>query len=63
MDFVFDTYKTDCIKGQKRERRGIGVRISVREETPIAKKLQVILRNSDKKTELLKINQNSHKNS
>ena len=55
LDFVFDTYKRDSIKEQTREGRGIGVRILVREETPIAKKFQVFLKNSDNKTELFKI--------
>ena len=55
LDFVFDTYKTDSIKRQRREGRGIGVRISVRKETPILKKFQVFLKNSDNKTELFKM--------
>ena len=55
MDFVFDTYKTASIKWQTREGHRIGVRISVRKETPIAKKFQVYLKNSDNKTELFKM--------
>ena len=38
-----------------REGREIGVRISVRKETPIAKKSQVFLKNSEIKTKLFKI--------
>ena len=37
------------------EGRDIGVRISVRKETPIAKKSQVFLKNSEIKTKLFKI--------
>ena len=40
LDFVFDTYKTDSIKGQTREGRGHGIRIAVRNKTPIAKKFK-----------------------
>ena len=38
-----------------RQRRGIGVTISVKKETPIVKKFQVSLKNSDNKTELFKM--------
>ena len=55
LDFVFYTYKTDSIKGQKREGRGIGVTLTARMETSIVKKFQVFLKNSDNKTELLKM--------
>ena len=55
LDILFDTYKTDSIKVQTRERCWIGVRITVRKETPIAKKFQVFLKNSDNKTELFKM--------
>ena len=55
LDFVFYTYKTDSIKGQTRERRGIGVRLTARMETSIVKKFQVFLKNSDNKTELFKM--------
>ena len=52
LDFLFDTYKTNSIKGKTREGRGIGVRILVRKETPITKTFQVFLKNSYNKTEL-----------
>ena len=55
LDFVFGTYKTDSIKEQTREERGIGVRIPVRKETPIANKFQVFLKTSDNKAELFKM--------
>ena len=53
--FVLDTCKIDSIKGHTREGRAIGVKIAVRKETPIAKTLQVFLKNSHNKTELLKM--------
>ena len=55
LDFVFDTYKTESIKGKMRETRGVGVRISVRKETPIVKKFPLFLKNSVNETELLKM--------
>ena len=55
LDFVFDTYRPDSIKGQTREARGDGIRIAVRNETPIATKFQSFLRNNDNKTELFKL--------
>ena len=42
-------------KGPTREERGISIRISVMKKTPIAKKFQVFLKNSDNKTELFKM--------
>ena len=55
LDFAFDTYKKDSIKGQTRERHGICVTVSRRKETPFVKKFQVFLKNSDNKTELFKM--------
>ena len=55
LDFVFDAYKTGSLKGQTRYGSGICVRISVRKVTPIAKKFQVSLKNSDNKTELFRM--------
>ena len=52
LDFLFDTCKTNSIKGKTREGCRIGVRILVRKETPITKTFQVFLKNSDNKTEL-----------
>ena len=54
-DFVFDTYKMGNIKGQTIEGRGIGVRISVRKKTPMAKNFEVFVNNSYDKTALLKM--------
>ena len=45
----------DSIKEQTREGSGVGIRISVRTETPIAKKFQVFLKNNDNKTGLFKM--------
>ena len=53
--FVFDTYKTYSIIGQTRKGREIDVRIPVRKEISIAKKFQVFSKNTDNKTELLKM--------
>ena len=55
IDFVFDTYKDDSIKGQTREAPVDGVRIAVRKETPLVTKFQSFLRNNENKTELFKL--------
>lgn len=54
LDFVFDTYKSD-IKGEARENRGKGIRISVRKETPICRRFQDFIRHDDNKSELFKM--------
>ena len=54
-DFVFDTYKTNSIKGHTRERNEIGVKTSVRKETLIAKKFEIFSKNSNNKAEVFKM--------
>ena len=55
VDVVFDAYLKDSLKSETRERRGSGTRISVRETTPIWRKLQQFLRDDDSKTELFRL--------
>ena len=55
LDLVSDTYKMGSIKKQTREGSGVGIRISVRTETPIGKKFRVFLKNNDNKTGLFKM--------
>ena len=52
LDLVFDIYKPDSIKGQMREFRGKGIRVSVRVETPIYKSFPHFMRHDDNKSEL-----------
>ena len=52
LDFVFDTYQHNSIKTQTRENRGTGMRVLVRRDTPMCRKFQDFMRNSDNKTEL-----------
>ena len=59
LDIVFDTYLQNSIKSETRERRGHGIRISVRKETPIYKKFQEFMRNDNNKTELFQMIANS----
>ena len=55
LDFAFDIYKTDSIKGQTREGSGIFARVTVKKEPPIAKKFPMFSKNSDNKRELFKM--------
>ena len=52
LDILFDVYSDTSINGQTRENRGVGVRISIRKETPILKNFKQFLRNNENKTEL-----------
>ena len=45
----------DSIKDKTRENRGIGIGISVREETPICRQFQDFMRHDDNKSELFKM--------
>ena len=51
-NFDFDTYLPNSDKTQTRKCRGVGMRVSVRKETPFCNKLQDFLRSDEKKTEL-----------
>ena len=55
MDLVFYVYKKISLKSQTREKRGEGIRISVRKNTPIYKDFTKFMRNDNNKTELFKM--------
>ena len=52
VDVVFDIYKDKSLKSQTRENRGAGIRVSVRENTPVMKNFTSFMRNDLNKTEL-----------
>ena len=52
IDIVFDRYFKDSLKSQTREKRGSGVRLSVRASTPISKNWRQFLRVDENKEEL-----------
>jgi len=52
LDVVFDIYKEGSLKSQTRENRGAGIRVSVRENTPVLKNFTSFMRNDLNKTEL-----------
>jgi len=52
LDVVFDIYKEGSLKSQTRENRGAGIRVSVREYTPVLKNFTSFMRNDLNKTEL-----------
>ena len=52
LDLVFDRYFEKSLKSQTREFRGVGIRVAVRQETPIGNKFLDFMRNDQNKTEL-----------
>ena len=52
VDVAFDIYKDKSLKSQTRENRGAGIRVSVRENTPVLKNFASFMRNDLNKTEL-----------
>ena len=48
-------FNGNSLKGQTRENRGVGMRISVRNHTPICKDFQKLMRNDTSKMELFKM--------
>ena len=52
MDAVFDVYKEGSLKSQTREKRGTGIRVSVREHAPVLKNFTNFMRCDASKTEL-----------
>ncbi len=52
LDVVFDVYTERSLKAETRERRGKGVRIAVKENTPVWKNWQQFLQVDENKTEL-----------
>ena len=52
VDVVFDIYNNVSLKAETRERRGKGVRISVKESTPVWKNWQQFLQVDENKSEL-----------
>ena len=52
IDVVFDRYFKDSLKSQTREKRGSGVRLSVKASTPISKNWRQFLRVDENKEEL-----------
>ena len=55
LDLVFDIYKENSLETQTREKRGEGIRISTRKDTPIYKNFQKFMRNDMNKTELFEM--------
>ena len=57
LDIVFDVYQRGSRKKEMRERRGKkdGVRLSIKENTPINRKFAKVLKLDDNKTELLNL--------
>ena len=55
IDLVFDRYFPLSLKNDTRKQRGQGVRVSVKEMTPVWKNWNQFLKESDNKTELFKL--------
>jgi hypothetical protein len=52
IDVVFDVYTEESLKAETRERRGKGIRISVKVDTPVWKNWQQFLQVDENKSEL-----------
>ena len=52
LDTVFDVYRKDSLKAQTRENRGPGIRVLVRENTPVLHNFKSFMRDDQNKTEL-----------
>ena len=52
VDIVFDICKETTLKSQTRENRGKGIRVSVRQDTPVVKNFKEFLRDDENKREL-----------
>ena len=55
VDVVFDTYLPDSIKSETRENRGSGMRVIVKDTTPLPRKFSDFMRNDENKTELFQM--------